>query len=167
MNEPISADHLAAELERLGVPFLMPQGQPSEPLSPVDLLVGLAAVEDARLQLALIPLLLTRPDYAEHVNTAAMQLDHDNRVLLTCYYTAAMLLQRKHNFRPGTSPGEVTRLPDLFSQSLGLVAVGGVDDQLFALANRHGELSGEPINWLGTYEHGVRFLERQPDLDVV
>jgi hypothetical protein len=46
-------------------------------------------------------------------------------------------------------------LPDLFSASLSLLDSGEPGQRLKMLAERQAELSGENINWLGTYRHAI------------
>jgi hypothetical protein len=57
--------------------------------------------------------------------------------------------------------GQQAALPDLFTNELALQPCATVDEQLYNLAKRQAELSGEEINWLGTYEHAAIHLEKQ------
>ena len=152
----LSADRLASELARLGLPFLRADVVPGEDIvPPADLLTGLAASSEARLRLAIIPLLLWRPDYAEAALTASRRLTERPRLVLHCYYTAAVLLQQRYTIRLRALGAPSTPLPDLFSRRLRLKPAANPDDGLVALAQKQTRLTGEPLNWLGTYDHGA------------
>jgi hypothetical protein len=156
-QEPASPEHLVAELDRLGVEFLR-RSDPDQrylSLKPARLLAGLAASLEARLRLALIPLLLWRPDSAKSVVKAASRLPADALLSLRCYYTAAMLLQPEYADRLHRLGARSERLPDLFSASLSLPNSGQPGQLLKMLAEHQAELSGEKINWLGTYRHAI------------
>ena len=155
-----TADQLVDELNRLEVHFLQGgTGCPvTEPLEPAILLAMLATSNEARLQLALLPLLLRHPDFAHVVCQVAEQLPPPTQVVLKCYYTAAQLLQQKYCMRIQTLFGYSTVLPNLFMAELGLPTFFNPDHGLQMLAERHRLLSGRAINWLGTYEHGAQRL---------
>jgi hypothetical protein len=159
VNERVSHlnARLVAALEALGVYFLRgaDASAPTKHIAPNRLLAGLAASDEARVRLALIPLLLHRPDFAAYANADAA-LDPEAQVVLMCYYTAALYLQRKYRLRLEKLMGCYDPLPDLFSKALGLRPCTNPDDGLQALAQRHAILSGKPINWLGTYEHAAQ-----------
>lgn len=153
-------NHLVHDLDRLGIPFVRTEAEPASaaPIPPVTLLAGLAASDEARLRLALIPLLLVHPEYAAHATEAAAQLSPAARLVFICYYTAAMLLQQIHAERLQTLIGPRPSLPDHFSDELGLTKTGPPFQRLQRLAVRHTVLSNYPINWLGTYQHGAERL---------
>ena len=93
---------------------------------------------------------------------AARNLPPPARTTLVCYYTAAVLLQEKHARRLAALGAETAPIPDHFSRELGIARGGGWDACLVALARRQAALTGEGINWLGTYEHAAEsFLTRQ------
>jgi len=160
---------LVAELDALDVPFL--QGAEAttavERMPPGALLAALAANPEARLRLALVPLLLRRPDFATHVRAAldGAAADTTAQLVLKCYYTAARYLQQKYRLRLEKITDRVAALPDLFSAELGLPAAPDPDAGLQSLAQRHAALSGKAINWLGTYEHAAQrwlaYMERR------
>jgi hypothetical protein len=130
-------------------------------LSPPELLAGLAQHPEARIRLALIPLLLHQPHFAADVAPVAARLSQPARRTLKLFYTAAMLLQRLHAARLQTLLGPHQPLPDLFSAELGLPATDNIQVQLKYLAARHQALTGLDANWLGTYTHAAaRFLTR-------
>jgi hypothetical protein len=155
-----SNDCLADELCALGVFFLQGGKQnPKARVSGLELLSGLAASDEARLRLAIIPLLLQCPDLATHVQQTVTQLSSSAQLALRCYYTAAVLLQQNYWTELQSLLGTTNRLPDQFSVELGLRRRGTTSEQLQALADRHAFLSGIYINWLGTYEHAAqRFI---------
>lgn len=72
----ISANGLVTELNRLGVPFLTggEPGRAAASLSPEELVVGLTTQPDARLRLALIPLLLVHPELVAVVSAVLPRL---------------------------------------------------------------------------------------------
>lgn len=148
---------LAAELDRLGIHFVRNDAAAAlrRPLPAEDLIAGLACSDEARLRLAIIPLLLWRPDYASAVPAVVAGLSAGPRVLLQCYYTAAMLLQPQYESDLAVLRGWRETLPDL-DFGLGLGSDGNAGRRLEALAQRQAELSGESINWRGTYEHAAR-----------
>ncbi len=91
IGSPIPADELVGALDALGVPFLAGgiQTPRTFALSRAELLLGLARNPDARVRLAVIPLLLLRPEYAEAIPGVAKQLRGDARLAFECYCTAA------------------------------------------------------------------------------
>jgi hypothetical protein len=154
----ITDDLLVSELWARDVRFLMGQ-KPNHPpiMEPAELIAALADSDEARLGMSLIPLFLQHPEYAAHVQTAAEKLSASARLLLKCYYTAAIWLEQKY-----LSPKDA--LPDLFSDELDLIISDHPDENLRALAKRHQELSGEKINWLGTYEHAADVWLKEMEL---
>lgn len=159
----LPAAALAAELGRLGIAFVTfsTDDRPSPPPAPDTLLASLAMSGEARLRMALIPLFLARPDYASSADEAAGALSGRARVTLVCYYTAAMLLQRKHTRRLIQLGIDHAPLPDLFGRELGLPPTDDADSSLARLAKRHAELSGQSLNWAGTYEQTAkRYMQR-------
>jgi len=159
---------LAAELERLGVPFVAVS--PAERLqtspTPTALVAGLAASVEARLRLALIPLFLARPDYALVVDRVAGTLTGSARVTLICYYTAAVLLQKKYSARLERAGRLQSSLPVLFDKELTLSKDGDLDLCLSRLAELQAELTGIPLNWVGTYEYAAKRLLQRVELEV-
>ena len=164
----IPDERLAAELDRLGVHFIRAHAisEGHIPISPTTLLAALACSREARMQLALIPLLLVRPEFASAAGDAASRLAGFPRLTLACYYTAAMLLQRKHETRLRVFGFGQERLPDIFGRELGVSPSTDVDQSLRLLAHRQAVLSGRSLNWYGTYEHAAERLLRQAELEV-
>ena len=144
----ITGDQLSNTLRSLGVNFLL-GGQGSDaPLrkQPARLLAALAASDEARLRLSLIPLFLEHPEFAAHVRPVAAQIGSSARLTLQCYYSAAVWIGQKYH----------TSLPKYFSSELTLQTTGDPEENLRALAKRHAELSGMQVNWLGTYQHAAQ-----------
>lgn len=158
--DTLNVNQLVDELNHLGIPFL--QGGTARlitsPLKPAILVMRLATSDEARLRLALIPLLLRHPAFAATVRQAVGQLPPPAQVVLKCYYTAAQLLQQKYHTRLQALFGDLPPLPDLFSADLELPAFSVPDHGLQMLAECHRRLSGRTLNWLGTYEHGAQRL---------
>ena len=154
---------LAAELERLGVPFVAVavDERHSLPLTPVELMEGLAASDDPRLRLGLIPLFLARPDFSRWVDDAACGLSGSAWATLACYYTAAALLQRQHAARLAQLGLNPSTLPDKFGRILGLSATDDLETRLSQLALKQAKLTNRDLNWRGTYDHAVKRLLRR------
>lgn len=154
----ITGDLLVSELWARDVRFIMGR-KPNHPplLDPAQLIAALAESNEARLGMSLIPLFLQYPQYASRVREVAARLDSSERLLLQCYYTAAIWLEQKYLLRKAS-------LPDLFSEELGLAFSDNPDENLRALGKRHQELSGERINWLGTYEHAADVWLKEMEL---
>lgn len=160
--QPSNAD-LAAELARLGVSWVaVSQNNALESvILPATLLAALASSDEARLRLALIPLLLARPEYTQSALEAAGLVTDQPRNTFICYYTAAMLLQKKHKRRLVQLEIDHEEILDHFGSELGLPQLSNPDDRLKLLAEKQALLSGRPLNWYGTYEHAAaRFLRR-------
>lgn len=154
---------LAAELDRLGIAFVAfsAEDRPYPPPAPDTLVASLAMSGEARLRMALIPLFLALPDYACSATRVADVLSGQGRVTLICYYTASMLLQRKYARRLVRLGVDHAPLPDRFGPELALPPSDDVDFTLARLAERHAELSDQPLNWHGTYEQAAkRFIQR-------
>lgn len=163
-----SADRLVAELNRLGVHFVTGgEAERSAPsLSPVELLASLAAQSEARLRLALIPLLLVHPELATAVPEALARLAEREQLTLKLFYTATVILQQCHAEQLRPLLGQYDPLPDHFGKELGIPTAGDCLDRLKHLGERHRALSGLAINWVGTYHHAADRLLRQLSLEV-
>ena len=162
------ADRLVTELNRLGVHFVT-GGEPEGlvlPLSPVELLAGLTAQSEARLSLALIPLLLVHPELAAAVPEALIRLAEREQLTLKLFYTAAVILQQFHAEQLRALLGRYDPLPDHFAAELGIPTSGYYVNQLKYLGERHRTLSGLAINWVGTYHHAADRLLKQFTLEV-
>jgi hypothetical protein len=166
MESVSTADELVGALDARGVPFLTGGVQSAQALAltPAELLLGLARDQDARVRLAVIPLLLVHPEYAVSALDVANQLDAEALRMFQFYYTAAYWLQRKYAERLTSLLGKTARLPELFSSTLDL-SNSEPDAALAALGRRHQDSSGEPINWHGTYEHAAQRLLKQLTLE--
>lgn len=162
----ITDDDLVSELWARDVRFLMGRNVNASPLlSPSSLIASLAQSENARVRLALIPLFLRHPEFFIEVEKAdASLLPQQDKLVLHFYYTAAVLLQRKYQERLIEIFGKQTQLPDLFSSKLGVILDEHPDKSLENLSKRHQILSGQTINWLGTYEHAaerlIKYMEK-------
>lgn len=162
-----SADRLVTELNRLGVHFVT-GGEPEGlvlPLSPVELLAGLTAQPEARLRLALIPLLLVHSELATAVPEALARLAEREQLTLKLFYTAAVILQQGHAEQLRSLLGWYDPLPDRFATELGIPTAGDWVGRLKHLGGRHQTLSGLAINWVGTYHHAAARLLKQLSLE--
>lgn len=150
-----TGDQLVNALHALGVNFLMGGRGTDNSLykKPARLIAELAQSDEARLRLSLIPLFLEHPEYASHVRAVAKKLDPSARLILQCYYSAAVWLAKKHQMKSAS-------LPDHFSKELNLTPVDEPEENLRILAKRHKELSGSFTNWLGTYQHAEQVWQK-------
>ena len=153
---------MASALHILGVNFIFSDKKADTLLhkQPDRLIIALAESREARLRLSLIPLFLEHPEFSKYADLAVQGLSESAKVTLQCYYTAAVLLQRKHNNELDLLVGKKQSLKDLFSQKLGLLMTTNPTQDLQTLANRHEALSGARINWLGTYQHALQVWMR-------
>lgn len=160
---------LAAELERLGLRFVSSSPEDALPfaLSTEDLIAALARSKEARLRMALIPLFIAHPEYSRFVSQVSQELVEQAQITLVCYYTAAVLLQRKYAQRLLQLGLKASELPDIFGHSLALPLNSSADDLLLHLAEHQIQMSGRPINWYGTYEHAMERFIRRLELEAV
>ena len=167
-----TADELVGALNQLRVHFLSGEARQAK-LSPAQLIAGLAMQPNTRLRLALIPLLLSHPNFAPDALEAAGGLSGTVALNLKLFYTAAMLLQNRYDQQLDKLLGKRDPLPDWFSQELGISLTGSADceassfdklrtslwdKRLKELGERHKALLGVKANWAGTYHHGAKRL---------
>jgi hypothetical protein len=159
----LTDDQLIAELNRLEVHFLN-QGEIARlqlPLTAAELLAGLACSANARVRLAIIPLLLHHPSVAYDVMQAVEALEGSDKNTLMLFYMAALFLQAKYRKQLDALIGTSEPLPDLFAASLQLIFTSDLDMALQMLGERHRSLTGLKANWVGTYEHTAeRMIKR-------
>lgn len=159
MGEEQLADQLVDALNRLGVPFLAGgEADVASSLSPAELLAALAGQTDARLRLAIVPLLLCRPDLARAVPEATTHLTEPALTTLKLFYTAAVLLQQEYAAELCDLLGHWEPLPDLFSKDLKIPPTGSPETRLKRLGERHRTLSGLAANWIGSYRYAAERL---------
>ncbi|MGB0386264.1 MAG: hypothetical protein ACPGWR_15755, partial [Ardenticatenaceae bacterium] len=174
-----SADELVGALDMLGLHVLSGGIKPHRVIPPAELVAGLVMQSDARIRLALVGLLLYRPDFALAVPLATSSLCVPNSapcgsqayrghdlLTLKLYYTAAMLLQKKYDAQLTQLLGEREQLPDLFSEELAVSATGSVDTRLKELGEQHKALVATGVNWVGTYHHGAKRLIKRLKCEV-
>lgn len=166
--DPIpSADELVAALNALDVPFLNGGTKSNRTVSPAQLIAGLAIQRNARMRLALIPLLLSRPDFAPaDVLKANSYLSGIEASTLRLFYTAAMLLQETYQSKLDKLLGQKQALPNLFGEMLAITRIGSTETRLRELGERHKALSGVRANWVGTYHHGAKRLIKRLECEV-
>lgn len=152
----ITGDQLTDALRALDVNFILGGKSKDAFLHkyPARLIAALAQSDEGRLRLSLIPLFLEHPDFASRVRTVAKRLNPAVRLTLQCYYSAAVWLAKKYQPHKGKA------LPDHFSKQLNLHPTADPEENLRALAQRHKELSGRRVNWLGTYQHAERVWQK-------
>jgi len=162
----VTGEQLTNALHSLGVEFIMGGQYENETLhkQPGRLIVALAQSSEARLRLSLIPLFLEHPELARYVPSAAAKLAPAARIILECYYTAAVWLQQQHITQLNTLIGSKPTLPDYFSRKIGFEITTNPGENLKSLAERHRVLSGAQVNWLGTYQHAAQVMLRGLEL---
>jgi len=163
----VSEDQLVAELWARDVRFLMGHQSNETPLlAPANLIASLAQSANARVRFSLIPLFLRHPELSAEVQNAdhllSLQMKHRN--VLRFYYTAAFFLQRKYQQQLSRLLGRQPELTDLFSNTLGVHHENDPDLALQQLAKQHQVLSGQMVNWLGTYQHAADVWLKQMEL---
>jgi hypothetical protein len=151
-----TVEQLVTQLNSLGVHFVT-GGDPAPvaSLPPADLMAELARQTDTRLRLALIPLLLSHPDYGAAAPACAARLGPASRTTFQLFYTAAVLLQQIYGAQLRVFFGPQSALPDLFSADLNVPAGQDPQHRLYHLALRHRALTDQATNWYGTYIHAV------------
>ena len=154
----IEPGQLIYNVNRLGVNFLVDESDSSSTdiLTPADLLAGLATQPDARMRLALIAVLLQRPDFAKYVHQATALLVELDKITLKLYYSAAHYLQIIYANQLLDVLGSYEKLPDYFSEELDIEKGILATEQLMQLAERHKKITGMPLNWYGTYNHAAQ-----------
>lgn len=126
-------DRLVAALRERGVDYLAPSDAQGAPLDDAALIAALAAHDDPRLRQALIALFLVQPELAPLVPALRPALPEPAATELTAHYLAAVYLQSMWLTRLGHYQSPVVRLPDYFSQALGLPH----PDELYGKAGLH------------------------------
>ena len=111
---------------------------------------------DARMRLALIAVLLQRPEFALEADDVLAMLTNDYQPIFKLYYTAACYLQSKYHEQLENLLGHVQTIPDLFSEQLNLATGDSVEKNLQRLALRHKEITDLDVNWYGTYHHAAK-----------
>lgn len=162
----VSDDQLVSELWAWDVQFLMGRQIDSKRLlAPENFIVLIAQSENARVRLALIPFFLRHPELSgEAIRADQLVSTQAKQTVLRFFYTAAILLQKKYHERIREILGEQPSLPDLFSARLGISLDAPPDQALVQLAERHRILSGQFVNWIGTYEHAADVWLKQMEL---
>ena len=159
-------DALVAQLRERGVRFLAPSQDDSTAaprVSPNELILRLISHPDARLRLALVALLILRPNWGSYVHSEMHGLAEPVRTELQALYTAAVYLQRLWRTRLGIYLGKFEVLPDLYSSQLGLPAAEERHGKagLHALSAWQTHRSPYPFNWLASYNKVTNLLFEQ------
>ncbi|MEM7534856.1 MAG: hypothetical protein AAF639_21950 [Chloroflexota bacterium] len=164
-----SRETLVAELRKWGITYLAP----SDAISDVDfasqdqLLTSIINQNDSRLRLALIPLFIRYSSFAQYVPSLSNQLDTEAALDLQTYYMAAVYLQRLWKSRLGLYLQNMTLLPDLFSQSLGLPSPEERFGKLglYDLADAWQARSRYPFNRLAAFNKTIDLFFEQLKLE--
>lgn len=156
----LSPEILTAALNSQGLHFVIGDTSPeiSQPITPAELLAGLAEQSDARLRLAIVALLLFRPRLSAAIPVALELLSESGQMTLKLFFTAAVLLQQIHKQRLSHCTLDQQPLPDLFSVGLGISSVSSPEARLQALGECHRQVSNLAANWTGTYKYAAERL---------
>ena len=147
----------------MGVHFVVGDGIPGayDSISPIELMAGLAAHKDARIRLALIPVLLQHPEFAIGAPEALELLNDSQKMTFKLYYTAAYLLQLAYEDKLLDLVETYQGIQDYFSEELNIPEEGTAQDRLRQLAECHQNSTKMSVNWYGTYYHAAeRVLTR-------
>jgi hypothetical protein len=125
----------------------------SAPLHPRELLAGLSLQADARMRLALIAVLLQRPEFSLEASGVLNILPNAHQSIFKLYFTAACYLQSKYYEQLEELLGIFQKIPDLYSEQLNLTPIESIEKNLQKLAIRHKEITDLDVNWYGTYQH--------------
>ncbi len=160
MEDDAERGRLVAGLAESGIRFLAGGAAEARPLSPRELIAGLARHPDPRLHSALTALLLLHPDWSKDVPSIAEMLKGAALVELQARYMAAVYLQRMWRTRLSFYLGDFQRLPDLYSRELGLPSPEERFGKtgLVALADWHRQRSAYPFNRLAEYSKSADLL---------
>ena len=158
INLMMETNQLIENMNRIGVHFLVDASDPglTHSLTPAALLAGLAAQSDARMRLALIAVLLQRPDYANFAHEALELLYEPQQLPFKLYYTAAYYLQISYANQFYDMLGLYIKLTDYYSEELNIEKDISVEVELRQLAELHKEITGLPLNWYGTYNSAAQ-----------
>jgi hypothetical protein len=159
-------DALVAQLREEGIRFLAPSQDDftaASRVSPNELILRLIGHPDPRLRLALVALLILRPNWGSYVHSEMHGLAELLRTELQALYTAAVYLQRLWHTRLRIYLGEFNVLPDLYSSQLGLPAAEERHGKagLHALSAWQTRRSPYPFNWLASYNKVTNLLFEQ------
>jgi hypothetical protein len=153
-----TGEQLANALHSLGVNFIMGGVSDTDLLykDPARLISALAESNEARLRLSLIPLFLDRPEFSIYIHEAIKTSNKSAQLTIKCYYSAAVWFQKIYHSKIELFLGKKPPLPDYFSDELKVLITENPETNLRELAVRHKFLSGEKVNWLGTYHHAAQ-----------
>jgi hypothetical protein len=152
-------ERLVAELQMLGIRYLSRkesfQVQRVRPAH--QLLADLIRQPSSRVRMAVVPLLLAKPDFAQAIPAVMQSLAGDDALLMKILYTAAVYLQQIYQTQHIQSlPQRDQLLPDLFASELGISNELDERECLKVLATIHQAFSSLSLNWAGTYENAVQ-----------
>lgn len=94
------------------------------------------------------------------------RLKPEEQLTLKLFYTAAVVLQKKHSERLRPFLAERWQwLPDLFSAEFDLPSSQLPEEILKALGAAHQQQTGKTLNWTGTYENVAHHLLHRWELE--
>lgn len=161
-------EQLVAELAQLGVGYLSRQTEDLAPVrAPQIILAELVRQRSSRVRIALISLLLAKPEYAMLIPAVLKRLNPKEAQILKILYTAAVYLQQLNaEFLKDFQKSSWRELSDLFSMELGVTG-SSPEARLQVLAELQAQWTGAHLNWFGTFENAARNLMRRWQLERV
>ena len=147
----IDNDRLVATLNELGVCYIAgdSEAQPYTDLTPAQIIAAMMTCGAVRVEYAVIPLVIRRPEFAAAIPEAISNLPPDLAEQLRRHYTAAVYLQRMYQPALELYLGRKPFLVDLFSATMNLPSP---DDYYGEIGLR--EMISRlppPINWWHSY----------------
>lgn len=158
----ISSDDLVNSINLMGIVFFPSsiKSNHADLLPPEIIFAELSMHEDVRMRLAIIAILLQRPDLASFAANAMAKISINYKNTFMVYYTAACLLQQIYADEWNKIFETYVPIPDKYSGDLNLSKKGTAEDRLRELSKRQAEITGMPLNWFGTFSHtGRRIIE--------
>ena len=131
------------------------------------LIADLIRQPSSRVRTAVIALFLAYPEQAQAARLALRSLSPEQQFLVKVFYTAAVLLQRSYERKLQHHLGKQWEwLPDYFSAELGLTdETESPERRLEELGKEHQRITGQYVNWVGTYTQAGKKLVRRWDME--
>lgn len=147
--EKIDPDVLAAELHQRKIYFVnAPAHVLTSPLNDERLLQGLILCDEARLRLALIPLLMLHSGCAQVVDGVISKLDHPFDQQLKLYSDAASMFRQKFQESLSLTPIAIYQKNERFDRKY--------RQKLKDLEQKYQTLTGLKTNWSGMVEQAAK-----------
>lgn len=147
----IDNDRLVATLNELGVCYIAgdSEAKPYSDLTPDQIIAAMMTCGAVRVEYAVIPLVIRRPEFAAAIPEAIANLPSEFAERLRRHYTAAVYLQRMYLPALELYLGRKPFLADLFSAAMNLPS----PDEYYGEIGLREMISRlpPPINWWHSY----------------